>query len=390
MDRRALLKTSAALLGYGLVARTPLALASGAAATAAVRTRHVMALPPVRAAWDRVVRTTVGLRPHRDSGFVLRAESLGDATLVHNYGHGGAGMSLGWGCGALAADLALATEHRRAAVIGCGSTGLTTARQLQRRGFKVTIYAASVPPDTTSNMSLATFSPSSGLVAADRRTPEWDAQFRTATELSYQELVRLTRRGYGVGWLDNFVATDAGETPALSPDESSLLPANFYSEPLRLEPGDHPFPTKYALRTRSLRIEPSIYLAALVRDFTAAGGEIVIRTFAAAAELTTLPERVIVNCTGLGSKTMFGDEELIPIKGQLTVLQPQPEVSYRASARMANVDVAPGISLAMMPRSDGIVLGNSQERGDWSLEPNEGVRQQVVTGAIEFFSAMRG
>jgi hypothetical protein len=46
-----------------------------------------------------VIRTTVGLRPHRDPGFVLKADKLNDKLLVHNYGHGGAGMSLAWGTG---------------------------------------------------------------------------------------------------------------------------------------------------------------------------------------------------------------------------------------------------------------------------------------------------
>ncbi len=97
-------------------------------------------------------------------GFVLRAEKLDAKTLIHNYGHGGAGMSLSWGTGQMAAELALEQADRRAAVLGCGVVGLTTARQLQRRGFDVTIYAAAVPPDTTSNMSLAGFTPTSGLV----------------------------------------------------------------------------------------------------------------------------------------------------------------------------------------------------------------------------------
>jgi hypothetical protein len=45
-------------------------------------------------------------------------------------------------------------------------------------------------------------------------------------------------------------------------------------------------------------------------------------------------------------------------------------------------------SVSMTPRSDGIVLGNYQERGNWSLEPEDDVRRQVIEGAIEFFSAM--
>src|SRR5436305_14984809 len=128
-------------------------------ARAARSRRSPIVLAPVHASWDRVIRTTVGLRPHRASGFVLRADRLDDKTLVHNYGHSGAGMSLGWGCGVLVSELALQASGRRAAVIGCGSPGLTTARQLQRPRLDVTIYAMTVPPDTTSNTALAGFTP---------------------------------------------------------------------------------------------------------------------------------------------------------------------------------------------------------------------------------------
>jgi len=38
---------------------------------------------------------------------------------------------------------------------------------------------------------------------------------------------------------------------------------------------------------------------------------------------------------------------------------------------------------------DGIVLGNLMDRGNWSLQPEEDVRQRVVSAAIEFFAAMR-
>src|SRR4029077_17543070 len=86
-------------------------------------------LAPVHVSFDRVIRTTVGLRPHRDSGFVLRAEKLDAKTLIHDYGHAGAGVSLAWGCGVMVAEFAQQTGERRAAVIGCGSPGQTAARQ---------------------------------------------------------------------------------------------------------------------------------------------------------------------------------------------------------------------------------------------------------------------
>ena len=64
---------------------------------------------------------------------MLRAETLDAKTVIHNFGHGGAGMSLSWGTASLAADLALGHSERRAAVVGCGVAGLTSARELQRR-----------------------------------------------------------------------------------------------------------------------------------------------------------------------------------------------------------------------------------------------------------------
>jgi D-amino-acid oxidase len=48
-----------------------------------------------------VLRERVGLRPFRKSGVRLEKEKLRDGrTLVHNYGHGGSGFTLSWGCAA--------------------------------------------------------------------------------------------------------------------------------------------------------------------------------------------------------------------------------------------------------------------------------------------------
>src|SRR5512145_3011325 len=108
----------------------------------------------------------------------------------------------------MAAELALEQPERRAAVLGCGVVGLTTARQLQRRGFQVTIYAASVPPDTTSNMSLAGFTPTSGLVQQPNRTAQWDTQFREAALIAYRRLQLLAGPKYGISWIMNYSPTD--------------------------------------------------------------------------------------------------------------------------------------------------------------------------------------
>jgi glycine/D-amino acid oxidase-like deaminating enzyme len=382
MNRRAAIKLGGlGVLGLGM---------GGCAArsqTRSVPARAPIALAPVNVSWDRVIRTTVGLRPHRDSGFVLRADKLDAKTLIHNYGHGGAGMSLSWGTGLMAAELALEHEERRAAVIGCGAVGLTTARQLQRRGFDVTIYAMAVPPNTTSNMSLAGFTPTSGLVEPDRRTDAWDDQFHRAADIAYRQLQLLIGPTYGISWIYSYQPMDELRQPHANGARPALENGLVTGETV-LQPGEHPFATKYATCRPSIRIEPSIYLDALVRDFLLFGGHIVIRKFETPHDLMSLSEAIIVNCSGLGAKALFGDEELVPLKGQLVVLVPQSDVNYGTIGGSRNPAHLAGIGIHMMPRTDGIALGGTAERGVWTMEPNDVERKRVVEGHMELFAGM--
>jgi len=327
MNRRTFLTTSSmAAAGVALVPTFGCATnpkPGGARRHAPVR------LTPFDASWERIIRTTVGLRPHRDPGFVLKPDRLDDKLLVHNYGHGGAGMSIAWGTGLMAAEFATEHQARKAAVIGCGSVGLTCARQLQRRGFDVTIYALAIPPNVTSNMSLAGFTPLSGLVSGDRRTPEWDAQFIRAAQIAYRQLQLMAGPYFGVSWVDNYQLTDDAPAAPQAPAPDARPNLNEGLTPGRevLNPGEHPFPTKYAIRSPEIRIEPSIYLEALVRDFQLFGGKIVLRKFDTPRDLMTLTEPIVMNCTGLGARDLFNDQELVPLKGQLTVMVPQADVN---------------------------------------------------------------
>ncbi len=336
-------------------------------------------LVPVQVAWDRIIQTTTALRPYREAGFVLRSERFDRKTVIHNYGHGGSGMSLSWGTAQLAADLAVHHPERFAAVLGCGIVALTSARMLQRRGFQVAIYAKELPPHTTSNKLWGGFTPNSTLVS--ERTARFDEQFRRAVQIAYDEHNLLVGRGYGVRWIDGYSQTDnpdgggRGGGGGGSGAEEPLMPRSFSLGRVLLGPGQHPFATRYARRGPRLQFDPDIYLDALMRDVITFGGSITAREFDSPRDFMSLPEQLIVNCTGLGAKDLFGDDELIPVKGQLTVLVPQLDVNYSMGG--------------MLPRVGGIVLGHVNQHGVSSLEVDEEAQTRVMENAIRTFSGMR-
>jgi D-amino-acid oxidase len=373
------------MIGRQVPRRAVLKAAGLAALGTACASRRAGALvlpaPPrrfarVRVSEDRVIRTVVGLRPYRPSGFVVRTEKIGDTTVVHNYGHGGGGITLSWGTSELAVDEAWKTGEKKFAVLGCGAVGLSSARLLQQRGAEVTIYAKDLPPHTTSNIAGGQWAPTS-VMDRDRRTAESDAHLARAARLSHRFFQQLPAAEFGIRWLENYVLSDEPFTEWWGPG----LTRDLYPEWHELRPHEHPFRARHARRFTTMLVEPPIYLSALLREVRLAGGRIVVRELEGREQVQDLPERVVVNCTGLGARALFGDDELQPVKGQLTFLLPQAEVDY--------IVIRDSDSLYMFPRSDGILLGGTFERNVWSLDVNEDARRRIVEGHRALFEGMR-
>lgn len=333
-------------------------------------------LARVLASPDRVIRQAVGLRPFRRSGFRVAVDRVGDVVVIHNYGHGGGGISLSWGTAVLAVEHALRTPHRAVAVIGAGVVGLSTARCLQAHGFRVTIYAADVPPNTTSNVAGASWGPFS--VFDSGRTPTgFDAEFTRASRLAYEYFEGLAGPRYGVSWRQNYCLSDGEPEGFAVPSEEDWLIDGIRPAAEPVPPGDHPFGQLTVSRRLTMLIEPAIYLSALMADYRAAGGSVVVRRFTQAGEVASLNVPLVVNCTGLGARTLFDDLDVVPIKGQLVVLKAQPELDY--------LTIGPG-DLYMMPRADGVVLGGTHERDVWSLDPSPGEAERILNGHRKLFS----
>jgi len=357
MDRRAFLGSAAALS------------LPGCATTALSPVARAHCLAPVIVGPDRVIRAVAGLRPYRAAGFVVRQEGLAGKRLVHNYGHGGAGITLSWGTARLAVDLGRIGHSGPVAVIGAGIAGLTTARLAQEAGFDVTVYAEALPPHTTSNVAGGQWQPLAHYREAEV-SAEWRAQYAAALDYSWRRFQILVGDDYGVRWVPTYM--ESQRDPAAIHDR--------YRIGIRdLGPGEHPFPADRVIRFDTMYVETGRFLRQLLRDVQIARGRIAVRRFETPADISGLSENLVFNCTGLGARALFGDEGLEPVRGQLAILRPQPEVDYAFA----------GPAGYMFPRPDGIVIGGTFERGEWDATPQPEAIARIVASHRRLFGAMR-
>lgn len=324
-----------------------------------------------RISMDNVIREVVGHRPYRPSGFVVKSEQFDDKTVIHNYGHGGGGISLSWGSSALAVRETVGLRPGEIGVIGSGVMGLTSARLLQDAGWDVTIYTREMARHTTSNVAGGEWGPYSvhdPAVSSDA----FKEQIQLAARISHRAFTNLGGRAYGVRWTELY---NLSKTP---PEEGGEF-QHLYPYRTDLQPGEHPFPVPYVRHELTMMVEPAIFLRRLINDFLQSGGKFVIRNFNRKEEILALSEKIFFNCTGLGAATLFDDKEITPAKGQLVHMPPDPDVDY--------LTIGGGESnLYMFSRTDTVLLGGTFKLGDYSQNPEPEETERIVSEHQKIFS----
>jgi D-amino-acid oxidase len=348
---------------------------------------------PIRAELDRIFRVTVCLRPFRASGPRLDVERLGDKTVVHNYGHGGSGWSLSWGSSSVAVEKAMSVGERDVAVIGCGALGLTSATLLQRAGAKVTIYAKERPPEVRSARATGSFTPDSRIALANSVSADFPALWEKMCRYSFHTYESfLGMAGNPVEWLDRYTLNDqTPEARASRPRADGLEFASLnrrvsdlFPRAQELPPGSHPFPTRFAQRSSSLTFNIADYSRQLVSDFLIEGGKIEHVEFHSPSELSQLPQKVVINATGYGARALWKDESIVPVRGQIAWLIPQPEVHYSVFYN----------GLAIISRRDGIVVqsigrGDMEGYNDANETPDRAAAESAVQVVADLYSRMK-
>ena len=381
IGRRRLLRGAAGLGGMGLLSLGGCVTASGQLALgvpsgAPAYHDPVPPLAPIRAHAERVFDITVCTRPFRAQGPRLDTEIIGDALIVHNYGHGGSGWSLSWGSSTIAVQKAMAGSPLQIAVVGCGALGMTSAILAQRAGAKVTIYARDLFPQVRSARATGSWTPDSRIAlesaAGPAFGPLWEQMARTSWK-TYRDYLGLP--GNPVVFTDRYGlrTQPSASAPATPAPPGALDFAEYhqaYAQEIRtvgelMPAGSTPFDWPEVYRSSEMMFNLRSYGHLLMTDFLTAGGQFVRTEFHEPGELARLKEKVVINCPGYAARQWWKDQSVTPVRGQIGWLLPQPEVNYGLQYA--------GVSL--LSRTDGIVVqalngGDMKGYGDDSETPD--------------------
>lgn len=213
----------------------------------------------------------------------------------------------------------------RVIVVGAGVVGLSCAIRLLEAGHRVDVVARDLPLETTSSVAAAICYPYRA--APQDRVDGW-------TERSTAVFAGLDgRTGTGVRVVEG--------TEVMAGGRRSFSTAV---------------------------VEMPVYLGWLQQQLLELGGTLTRLNLAA---LPTGGD-LVVNCSGLGARLLGGDDAVVPASGQVVYVE-----QFGLDRWWLDTTTPEGPTY-VIPRSRDIVVGGTDEEGDWSRTPSSEVAASIL------------
>lgn len=132
-----------------------------------------------------------------------------------------------------------------------------------------------------------------------------------------------------------------------------------------------------------LAMDGNTFVEDLFSKVKAKGAILHQRHFENLEDVLSLEEPVIVNCTSLGSRRLFNDQEFIPLRGHLIHFKPQKGIDFLF---FQNVPSSPTFWVSLYPWHDRFILGGVYEQGVEDTTVNWDVVKTMIENAEKCFS----
>ncbi|MFI7402142.1 FAD-dependent oxidoreductase [Streptomyces sp. NPDC049541] len=237
-------------------------------------------------------------------------------------------------------------------VVGAGVIGLTTAVVLAERGVRVRVWTRDPVAATTSAVAGALWWPYR--IEPVARARAWALQsldvYEELAARSESTGVRMVEGVLGEADLDRAEAWAAARVPGLRASTAEEYAGS-------------------GLWARLPLIDMSAHLPWLRERLVKAGGLVEERTVTDFAEADA---PVVVNCTGLGARSLVPDASVRPVRGQLVVVE-NPGIRTWLTSTGADGEMA-----YFFPQPGRLLLGGTADEDAWSLVPDPEVASAIV------------
>ena len=245
-------------------------------------------------------------------------------------------------------------------VLGAGVSGLTTAIRLLESGFKVTIFAKNMSPNTVSDVAAAWWYPF--LAEPVEKTNKWSTE-------TFYELIRL-KDEENIECITMRLGREYLKEKCELPGWSTEIPHFRVLEGREVISGYN-----FGWEIEAPVIEMNHYMPWLLSRFEKLGGFYELKEF---STLKDVPGEIIVNCCGLGGRELCDDNELRPVRGQVIYIKQDPG--------FGRFDQKPETLTYTIPRRDVTVLGGTAQKDDWEENIRlEFSKEMLVSGSMLCF-----
>jgi D-amino-acid oxidase len=252
-------------------------------------------------------------------------------------------------------------------VVGAGVVGLTTAIALAEAGLSTRVVAAEPPSRVTSVAAGAIWGPVR--CGPDDRCYEWA---RTGLEV-FSALADEPSAG-----VHQVHGREVAQTVASPPPWANLLGDLRLLAAAELPDG---FASGWSYTAPAVSMPD--YLQYLLNRYQSGGGAV---DYATVPSLASVDAPVVVNCTGIGARSLVPDESVVPVRGQVVVVE-NPGISEFYIDHGA--DGTPEYVYAF-PHGDVVILGGTAEEGAFDWSPRPEVSARIMRDCAAAFPALRG
>jgi D-amino-acid oxidase len=247
----------------------------------------------------------------------------------------------------------------RIIVVGAGVVGLSCAVRLLEAGHRVDVVARDLPLETTSAVAAALWYPY-------RALPQDKVTSWSATTYAVLDAVADTDPESGVRMVHG---TEVFTTPQGEPWWRPAVP---HLDRVRRLPSGYVDGWTFCTPV----IEMPVYLRWLVGRLEALGGTLT------RLNLRALPEGpdLVVNCSGLGARLLGNDRTVVPVRGQ---------VVYVEQVGLDRWWLDGSAPTYVVPRSRDIVVGGTDQEGEWSRTPSPESAREILERASRLVPELR-